>query len=240
MEDGFPANPMKTKQQKYDALVQERKACRLCTGLYNPAEPALRRFDSNQIGPWSRLHGDLDAQLLIVGQDWGGVKYYNDNSGLDKLNNPTMCNLEQLLHHIGIRVSVTTYADQDRGVFLTNAVLCLKAGNLQAKIKPAWVTNCGSHFLRQQIEIVRPKVVVGLGAFAFHAVLRAFGHRLIELRDGIKDTQGCEILDGVRLFAAYHCGKGTVNRNRDLTQQSSDWERIQRFLRPVPRRRPER
>jgi uracil-DNA glycosylase family 4 len=231
---------MKTKQQQYNTLVEKRKACRLCVGLRNPAEPSLRHFDSDQIGPWSRLHGDLDAQLLIVGQDWGGVKYYNDNKGKDKLANPTMCNLETLLNQIGINVSVTTYSDQGRGVFLTNAVLCLKNGGLQAKIEPEWVANCGSTFLRQQIEIVRPKVVVGLGAFAFHAVLRAFGHPITELKDAIKDPQGCEILDGVRLFAAYHCGQGTVNRNRDLKQQSIDWERIQRFLRPVPKRRTKR
>jgi DNA polymerase len=224
---------MVTKKQQYDVLVTERKACRSCTGLRNPAEPALRQFDSSEIGPWSRLHGDLDAQLMIVGQDWGDVKYYTDNKGLDKLTNPTMRNLEKLLHHIGVNVRLTTYADQGHGVFLTNAVLCLKNGGLQAKIKPEWVQNCGSLFLRQQIEIVRPKVVVCLGAFAFHAVLSAFGQRIIALRDAVTDTRGSEILDGVRLFAAYHCGNGTVNRNRDMKQQLKDWERIRKFLRPV-------
>lgn len=159
--DGAAVN-MVTKKQQYDVLVTKRKACRRCTGLCNPAEPALRQFDSSEIGPWSRLHGDL-----------------------------------------------------------------------QAKIEPEWVQNCGSLFLRQQIEIVRPKVVVCLGAFAFHAVLRAFGQRIIELRDAVTDTRGSEILDGVRLFAADHCGNGTVNRNRDMKQQLKDWERIRNFLRPV-------
>ncbi|MFM7055674.1 MAG: uracil-DNA glycosylase family protein [Planctomycetota bacterium] len=221
---------MHTKQQQYEALVEKRKACRLCVGLSNPAEPALRQFDSSQIGPWSRLHGDLDAQLMIVGQDWGGVKYYQDNKGFDRLDNPTMRNLEKLLHHIGFKVSVTSYADQGRGLFLTNAVLCLKNGGLQARIEPEWAWNCGSNFLRQQIEIVRPKIVMALGAFALHAVLRAFEQPVIKLQDAIKDTRGAEILDGVRLFAAYHCGNGTVNRNRDLKQQLKDWKRIQKFL----------
>ncbi|MFM8476491.1 MAG: uracil-DNA glycosylase family protein [Planctomycetaceae bacterium] len=109
-----------------------------------------------------------------------------------------------------------------------------------ARIEPEWAWNCGSLFLRQQIEIVRPKVVVCLGAFAFHAVLRAFGQPIMELRDAIEDTEGHEVLDGVRLFAAYHCGNGTVNRNRDLQQQMTDWERIRRFLRPVPGGRTQR
>lgn len=221
---------MNTKERQYKVLVEKRKACRECVGLANPAEPALRQFDSCEIGPWSRLHGDLDAQLMIVGQDWGGVKYYKENEGLDKLTNPTMRNLEKLLHHIGIRVSVTSYAGGGRGLFLTNAVLCLKTGGLQARIEPEWARTCGSRFLRQQVEIVRPKVVVCLGAFAFHAALRAFERPIVELRDAIEDTEGTEILDGVRLFAAYHCGNGTVNRNRDLKQQMTDWERIRKFL----------
>jgi len=74
-------------------------------------------------------------------------------------------------------------------------------GGLQARIEPEWAWNCGSLFLRKQIEIVRPRVVVCPGAFAFHAVLRAFGQPMIELRDAIEDTEGHEILDGVRLFA---------------------------------------
>ena len=226
---------MISKQEQYNLLVAKRKTCRLCVGLCNPAEPKLQHFDSDQIGPWSRLHGDLNAQLMIVGQDWGDVIYYNDNNGLDRLDNPTMNNLEKLLNHIGFFVSVTAYANHNRGVFLTNAILCLKSGGLQAKVAPKWVANCGMNYLRQQFEIVRPKVVVGLGTFAFHAVLRAFERPITKLQDAILDAHGTEILDGVRLFAAYHCGIGTVNRNRDLKRQLKDWERIRPFLGPHPR-----
>jgi hypothetical protein len=64
-----------TKRQRYNELVAKRKTCCECIGLSNPAESQLRQFDSDQIGPWSRLHGDLNAQLMIVGQDWGGVTF---------------------------------------------------------------------------------------------------------------------------------------------------------------------
>ena len=223
---------MTSKQQQYNKLVAKRKTCRECRGLSNPAERKLLQFDSDQIGPWSRLHGDLNAQLMIVGQDWGDVRYYKKHEGRDDLSNATMRNLETLLFHIGIDVSVTTYSGEPRGLFLTNAILCLKDGGLQAKVNPQWVSNCESRFLRQQIEIVRPSVVIGLGAFAFHAILRSFSQPVVALRDAIVDEQGCEILEGVRVFAAYHCGAGTVNRTRDLKQQSVDWERIRRHLQP--------
>ena len=52
----------------------------------------------------------------------------------------------------------------------------------------------------------------------------------IKLKDAITDLDGYELLPCVRLFAAYHCEKGTINRNRDLKQQKLDWERIGKFL----------
>ena len=163
---------MESKQRQYAALVAKRKECRMCDNLENPALPPLCHFDSDHIGPWSRLHGDLDAQLMVVGQDWGDVNYDIKYLGCDDPGNATMRNLEKLLAHIGLTVSVTSYAAGNRNVSLTNAILCLKRGGLQAAIDPKWVDNCGSQFLRQQIELVRPRVVVGLGAFAFKAVLQ--------------------------------------------------------------------
>jgi len=221
---------MHSKPKQYEALVAKRKKCQLCVGLSNPAYGRLRRFDSAEIGPWSRLHGDLDAELMVVGQDWGDVGYYVRNQGLDDLNNRTMRNLEKILQHIGMNVSITSYSGGGSGLFLTNAILCLKSGGLQATIDQTWVNNCRNAFLRQQVEIVRPRVVVALGAVAFHAVLRAFGQRKVQLRDAIADRVGTEILDGVRLFAAYHCGAGTINRNRNLRQQFKDWERVKTAL----------
>lgn len=231
---------MTPKPNQYEALVAKRKKCRLCVGLSNPADRSLRRFDSCEIGPWSLLHGDLNAQLMIVGQDWGDVDYYVCNQGMDNLRNPTMRNLEKILRHIGMDLSITSYSARNRGLFLTNAILCLKSGGLQAKIDPAWVDNCGNRFLRQQVEIVRPKVIVGLGAFAFHALLRAFGQTKRQLRDAICDKAGIEILTDVRLFAAYHCGAGTINRNRNLQQQFKDWKRIGSALQRASRGRTKR
>ena len=72
--------------------------------------------------------------------------------------------------------------------------------------------------------------VVALGAKAFHASLQCFGFDKIQLSDAIVDKTGIEIVDGVHLFAAYHCGAGTINRNRDMLQQKKDWTRIGKAL----------
>src|SRR5262245_10834583 len=176
-----------TKREQYAALVSARKRCRLCVGLRNPADAELAAFDSDEIGPWSRLHGDLDADLMIIGQDWGGVRYYAVNQGLDDLRNPTMRTLERLLRGIGLDISLAEYGAGARGVFLTNAVLCLKKGGLQAPVEWQWFENCGSHFLRRQIEIVAPRVAVALGQKAYEAVLGAFGLQVGPFRRAVEN-----------------------------------------------------
>jgi uracil-DNA glycosylase len=218
------------RESQYQALTAMRKKCRLCKELSNPGEARLACFDSDHIGPWSQLHGDLNAKLMIVGQDWGDVDYYLKFKGRDDLKNPTMRNLETILNHVGLKLSITSYSDDNHGLFLTNAILCLKKGGLQAKLNRQWIYNCSRVFLRQQIEIVRPLAVVGLGAVAFQSILSTFEKPKVKLADAITDAKGIEILDGVRLFAAYHCGAGCINRNRGLQQQCSDWVRIGKFL----------
>ncbi len=167
---------------------------------------------------------------MIVGQDWGDVRYYEKNGGCDDLNYPTMKNLQLLLRSIGITAGCTTYSLQDRGLFFTNAILCLKTGGMQAEIDPVWVENCRNRFLRPTIDLIQPAVVVGLGAIAFNAILDSYAIPRRKLSEAISDSEGTRLNRRTRLFAAYHCGAGSVNRNRSLIQQRLDWKRIKRFL----------
>ena len=48
--------------------------CARCVGLINPTRCASGVYDSEEIGPWARWQGDLDVELMVVGQDWGDVK----------------------------------------------------------------------------------------------------------------------------------------------------------------------
>ncbi len=221
---------MATKQEQYSTLVTERKRCRLCVGLRNAADAELAQFDSDEIGPWSRLHRDLDAGLMIIGQDWGDVRYYTANSGLDDFRNPTMRTLERLLRGIGVEVSLAEYGTNARGVFLTNAVLCLKQGGLQAQVERQWFKNCGAHFLRRQIEIVAPRVAVPLGQKAYEAMLGAFGLEAVPFRRAVEDEAGTSLPNGSRLLAVYHCGQRVLNTHRPFQKQQRDWQRVANVL----------
>lgn len=219
----------RSRKAEYANLVARRKRCRACKELTNPSRVERGCFDSDHIGPWSRWQGNLSAELMVVGQDWGDTRYFHRHEGLDEEHNPTNRNLVKLFKHIGITIGPAG-TENSRGVtFFTNAVLCLKEGGLQGKVKREWFENC-ARFLREQVEIIKPLVVVTLGEQALRAVRDAFGLKRMGLKQAVADRKG-EILTGnTRLMAVYHCGVRVINTHRPMVAQKRDWRRVERVL----------
>lgn len=213
------------KAHAYRNLVATRKACRLCQGLRNPAEIDNGRLDSDHVGPWCRWQGNLEAPLMVVGQDWGDERYLRDNGGVEKPGNRTNVTLVKLLGTIGLDIGEPGDPWGQDVVFFTNAILCLKEGGLQGAVRAEWFRNC-QPFLRGQIEIVRPRVVVGLGQRAYEGVMAAYGFKAPPFARAVADPEGQLLPTGSRLFAVYHCGARILNTHRPFERQVADWGRI--------------
>ncbi|MDX5321545.1 MAG: hypothetical protein LPK45_10490, partial [Bacteroidota bacterium] len=85
----------------YKELVEARKACTLCRGdLINPS--SIPHLDSDEIGPLSLWQSSLEADVLVVAQDWGNVDYFRTNQGRDDANEITSRNLEEFLKIAGL------------------------------------------------------------------------------------------------------------------------------------------
>jgi DNA polymerase len=192
------------------------------------------KYDSPQIGAWSLWQGNLEADLMVVGQDWGTVDVFERFRGVDppprwQNENCANSNLVKLLATIGIQIGLPGERQENK-VFFTNAILCLKQGlNMQAPVSPEYFHNCGSLFLRPLIEIVNPRAVVVLGQLPYEAVRRTFdpGFRLIPpYRRYVENNSPYLLPGGAMLFAVYHCGAGSTNRNRSFAKQCEDWKHI--------------
>ena len=219
------------KLTAYRQLVDDRKACRACSGLMNPSVCGGTN-DSDQIGPWSLWQGNLDANLMIIGQDWGDEAYFLNNAGRESRKNPTNETLRRLLAGIGIEIEPPSLEGRSSGrLFLTNAILCLKTGGLQARVDPTWFANCGSRFLKPTVEVVRPRVVVTLGEQAYRAVASVYGLRRMPFKAAVEREGGFPLLDHTTLCPVYHCGARILNTHRRADQQVADWTRIGRVLR---------
>ena len=218
---------MESKAERYSALVVSRKACNRCAalGLTNPVSIRSGAFDSNEIGPWTCWNGDLDARILVVGQEWGDVDSFERQKGRD---DPSGTNrmLRELLAFAGFNIDPAPIKVSASGVFLTNAALCLKSGGVQAPVKDEWFKNCGVSFLRAQVEIVDPRVVVALGQQAYRAVCYAFGITHGSFRDVVNRHEPIPLPTGASLVPVYHCGQRILNTHRVRDDQFEDWKLV--------------
>jgi len=218
--------------QAYNNLVRERKACRACQGLVNPADYPHNVYDSDQIGPWSLWQGNLDSDLLIVGQDWGDTRYFEKWEGRDQpTGNPTNENLQLLLEHIGIQIGKPR-EHQESELFFTNLILCLKQGGLQAAVEDQWFANCGVRFFKPLVDIVKPKAILALGKDVATTIFKLYDvdfKKNQTLRAMMKKSP-YGLTPSTVLFPLYHCGAGSINRNRSMGEQKDDWERVADWL----------
>jgi uracil-DNA glycosylase family 4 len=221
-----------TKQDRYAQLVIERQACTACASLKltNPSRCGGGIYDNTgHIGPWTQWQDNLDSELMVVGQDWGGVEYFTDKRGLEQDNNETNTRLIDLLAAIGIQINLPANTLGERRLFFTNAALCLRPGRLTGPVSSRWFSNCGPLFLRPQVELIRPKVVVTLGYYAYRAVCKSFGLKPAQrMRDAIQ-REPEQLPNGSILVPVYHCGKNG-QRSRSLNEQKQDWKRVRVVL----------
>ena len=228
---------MDDRSERYQALVEARKACRLCSdfGLINASVIRGGKLDSVQIGPWSGWFGDLHARIMVVGQDWGDQRAFENQAGQNWPDSATNGMLLKLLAEAGIDVPAVG-SPESSGVFLTNAVLCFRTeGGCQGPVQSRWFQNCGTQFLRPQIELVNPQAVVCLGQRAYGAVLAAYQLPPVRnWRAAVDGAAGIALPGGPIAFAVYHCGQRILNTHRDRAAQFEDWKRIGAAMARMP------
>jgi len=224
-----------SKHERYAALVSARKQCGRCSDVVNPSTYDDGRFDLHgHIGAWSDWQGNLDAEVLVVGQEWGGTDNYGRQLGRDMDGDPTNQNLVTLMDSVGVtlpRPSTLQGSPSNGTFFFTNGVLCLRKGaatNTNGKgnnISERSFSNCARTFLRAQIELIEPRFVLVLGKLPWNGLMEAFS---LPIRSTLKET----VENGpVRLnlktiaFPLFHCGSKS-NINRPLQIQKIDWQKM--------------
>ncbi|MFL6231118.1 MAG: uracil-DNA glycosylase [Pyrinomonadaceae bacterium] len=189
------------KRELFSALAAEAAACRRCAAMCE------RR------AVLSELNGDAaTARVMFVGEapgrqggDRTRVPFSGDQSGR---------NLARYLDSIKL-----ARAD----VFITNAALCNPRKGTGANRKPsrAELKNC-SEFLRRQIALVDPMVVVTLGAVALDALRAVARHEFT-----LKESAGRVLRwDGRWLVPLYHPSPQVLASHRREQAQLQDYRAV--------------
>lgn len=213
------------KLARYGRLVQRRKKFRFSDGLINPSQIKNGIYDQDHLGPWSAWQGNIDARILLIGQDWGDLDYFLDNKGHDLDENPTNKNLIELFQAIGIDIGSPSQPNRSAPTFFTNAILGIKAkGKMAGKVSPSWARESTEAFLKPLLEIVKPEIVITLGMVAYNEIAYVYSLPKYPLKRLVLENPVL-LKDNKRLYAQYHCGRlGVANRN--LALQKRDWKVI--------------
>lgn len=192
------------KHDLFASLASEAAACRRCAAM------------CGRTAVLSDLNGDPSARVMFVGEapgrqggDRTRVPFSGDKSGQ---------NFARYLDSINLARS---------RIFITNAVLCNPRKESGANRKPtgAEIKNC-SEFLRRQIELIDPRVVVTLGAVALAALAGVAYHELT-----LKESAGRVIeWDGRLLVPLYHPSPQVLASHRREDAQLRDYRAVARAI----------
>jgi restriction system protein len=199
----------------------------------NPKYVALSDFDSGYydgdwISPWSISACNLDADLMIVAQDWSSTETLESQRWSDPAlkearrrcghdaDLATNRNLKALLkRHFELEFADT---------FATNVFVFIKRGKISAKIPAKDLTYCAETYTLPLIEIVRPHMVLCLGQDTFNAVQRALGDPPSKLKEASLSNPHAKH-SGAEIYGVPHTGSwGTWNAGKENV--SAIWARL--------------
>ena len=218
---------METKNVLYKKLVAERKEYVFSdTDIKNPSE--LNISNDDHLNSWAYWHGDLNADILLIGQDFGDYAYYLNNNGKDDPDNGTNDNLSHLFNELGIETGSSDNPNLEAKLYFTNAVLGVKNGGMSADIKKSWYSETANKFIKPLINIVEPKIIIAMGSIAYDTICIIYGLHKKPMKEAIENNP-IILEDGKKLFIVYHCSNlGIANRN--FNSQREDWKKIKNHL----------
>jgi len=217
----------------YPELVLKRKKYNLqIPGLINPSCYDDGKFDSDcYLEPWAKWQNSVPAEIMVIGQDWGGIDYYERNNGNDNSQNPTCRNLIRLFDVIKINIGTPELPVNSGRVHFTNIIPFLRTGQMQGDLNrilnQKLINEIAEHFTAPLISIVKPRIIITLGIAPLRAVLSIF--KIKPQYQTLKKFVACPPLtldSELYLFPMFHCGSSGVNRNRKMEFQIEDWSRI--------------
>ena len=196
------------KRMEFAALAREAAECRRCAAMCD------RR------AVLSERNGRVEARVMFIGEapgrqggDRTRVPFSGDQSGR---------NFQRYIDSIKLARAE---------IFITNTVLCNPRGATGANRKPttAEIKNC-SEYLRRQIELIDPRVVVTLGSVALAALRTVEYHRLT-----LKEDAGHMYeWNGRLLVPLYHPSPQVLASHRREAEQLNDYRGVALALRRVP------
>jgi restriction system protein len=225
----FKANlTMMTAERKHEELlrlVEQRRSERL-SPHFNLHDFHGGFYDCPHVSPWSISACNVDAELMLIGQDWvsSNILEREPDELRRKLgqdpSSSTNRNLGEFLQRMGTEFS-RTYA--------TNLFPFIKQGGKSAHIRFTDLVRCAEAYALPQIKIVSPRMVICLGRATFNAVRHAAGYRRLQWSEaGSPGAHTC--IGSAEVYGLPHPGRQGTNNAGGKDVVGPSWERLGKRL----------
>jgi hypothetical protein len=221
---------MITKEQELLELAIKRQATTYegysCIADYNNGA-----YECDYISPYSVSAHNVDADILIILQDWCSEAGFGEDVCEKTLKHGytpsvrTNINLIKLLKvHLNVELDKT---------YATNLFPYIKKGKMSNQIYQKDLIRAANDFTLPAINIIKPKIAICLGLVTFNAIRVSCGHNEIYPMANAIDSSFS--FNGTKIFVQAHTGQmGINNRNRGgVNRVYSDWNKMAEHLHEI-------
>lgn len=237
------------KNIEFDYLLKEMAYCNCCTNMKkrNGKDCSLVNiykegdFCKKIPSIWTDWYRRLDSDIMIIGQDWGpyqdmkefyGKYILNETSeNWDMLIEQEKSLTKKLLTKYIIDSARLSSIDLDSDylnqIFITNAIMCARRGeNYRGdNIKLKDSTLFCSCFLKKQVEIVKPKIILTLGYYPLFSLSHIFSFRIEKSLSRVIEKTPEILIDDFVIIPLYH-PTAQIKREKQLEQYIRMWKYI--------------
>ena len=166
------------KKDEFRRLVEDVSRCHICERLVTlphiENSECLENDDHGldtdhpYINRWNLWQGNLDADIMVIGQDYGQRE---DGKAIEVCSyvdttNPTDVRLKELFNE-AFRIDLNS---NEAPLFFTNMANCYRKKRTSGGMHSGWLPICANKYMDRLIRIIRPKIIIVLGRSAFEAL----------------------------------------------------------------------
>lgn len=197
----------KQKVFALEKLALERKKDKL-ENFLNIGDVLDGYYDhGNYISPWSKSAFNVNTKVMLIAQDWSSEKFLTKKKDEDAAtightpSLPTNVNLKKMLRDSFKLEFEDTYA--------TNLFVFIKKGSISNSIPIKAMLYSTKEYAIPQIEIVKPQIVICIGAVTNNIMRRSLNFPPVKIKDSVNNPA---YLGNTKIYGVYHTGGlGTAN-----------------------------
>ena len=216
------------KVELYHKLAEKRKECRLCsTSVENYSQrPNACSANVECLSFSEAWQSNLSPKIMLIDSEGGFQISFDRRSGQFDENLPFIRNLRILLNSIGFDPG-TPSDPKHQPLFFYSLPLCFYRSRLSDAERDRTSSTCAEEFLPKAVDLLRPKVIICVGAKVFKQTARVLGGgKVPSLAKHISEGGPvlCPDFD-TSLFGVFSFN-GLGEQKRSIEAQVEDWRRI--------------